>query len=79
MPNLNKDKNVIKEIAPFLTIGIEMMLYILIFTFLGYWLDEKLNTSPLLTIILALFGIFASFYKFFKSVLKLNNNKNKKT
>lgn len=68
-----------KDLAPFLTLGIEMMLYIVIFTFIGYWIDNKIDSSPIFTIILAFLGIFAGFYKFFKSVLKFNNNKNKKS
>lgn len=80
MKRKNKKYNkTLKEVAPYLTLGTELMLYILIFTLLGYWLDKKFDSLPILTLILSFFGIFIGFYKFFKTVAKLNNNKNKRT
>jgi F0F1-type ATP synthase assembly protein I len=43
--------------------------------FLGIWLDGQFETKPILTIILAFFGVFAGMYTFIKSVLKAGNDK----
>jgi len=42
------------------------------FTWLGTWLDQKLNTSSLFTIILALFGVGIGLYLIIKEVNALN-------
>jgi ATP synthase protein I len=39
---------------------------------LGYWLDQKLDTSPWLLLGGSLMGIVAGFYHFFKIVLYLD-------
>lgn len=71
---MNKDKqnraNIIKELSPYMTLGLDFAITISLFALLGYWLDGKYNSSPLWILILSLFGIVVSFYKFFKVVLK---------
>lgn len=71
---MNKDKSkrakIIKEVSPYITLGLDFALTVLLFTLLGYWLDNSNDTSPMWTLILALFGIVVAFYKFFKIVLK---------
>lgn len=49
-----------REIAPLMNIGLQMVLPVLIFIALGYWLDEKFATKPWLLITGAVFGIVVS-------------------
>jgi F0F1-type ATP synthase assembly protein I len=70
-----KKPEYLSEFAPFMTMGLELAIYIVVFTFLGYWLDGKLGTLPVFTILLALTGLFGGFYKFFKRASKINNKK----
>jgi F0F1-type ATP synthase assembly protein I len=64
-------KEIYKSIAPFLNIGLQMALTIVVFVLLGWWLDGKFDKSPLFTLIFSLVGIFAAFYNFFKVVTKI--------
>ncbi len=65
-----------RKLAPYLNIGTFWAASVLIFTWLGWYLDRKWNTHPWFTIIGAFIGIGAGFYNFFKVVLK-ENEKNK--
>lgn len=71
---MNKDKqnraNIIKELSPYMTLGLDFAITIGLFALLGYWLDGKYDTKPMWVLILSLFGIVVAFYKFFKLVLK---------
>ena len=48
--------------AKYSGMAFQMGAVILFGTLLGQWLDKKLQTEPYLTIILALFSIFAALY-----------------
>jgi len=71
---MNKDKQnrakIIKELSPYMTLGLDFAITIGLFALLGYWLDGKYNSSPAWILSLSLFGIIVAFYKFFKVVLK---------
>lgn len=72
--NSNRAK-IIKELAPYMTLGIDFALTVVLFALLGYWLDNKYSTSPLWILILSFFGIVVAFYKFFKIVMKKRKSK----
>jgi ATP synthase protein I len=59
-----------REIAPYLGLGLQLAVTVAIMVFIGIWLDGKLNTSPVLTVVFAFFGVFAGMYTFIKSVIK---------
>lgn len=61
-----------RSVGPYLTLGIQFIVTILLCIFLGHWADGKFDTSPLLTLIGGLLGIAAGFYHFFKTVLKMD-------
>ena len=60
-----------KSIAPFLNIGLQMALTILVFVLLGWWLDGKFDKSPVFILIFSFVGIFGAFYNFFKIISKI--------
>ncbi|MCU7496721.1 MAG: AtpZ/AtpI family protein [Ignavibacteria bacterium] len=67
------------EIGPYLGLGVQLAASIVLMFFLGYWLDGKLGTSPILTIIMSFLGGFAGIYNVIKTVLQINRkNKNEK-
>jgi ATP synthase protein I len=73
--NANKDDQdkpdkLIKEYAPYLGLGLQLAITVVVMVFLGLWLDGKFNTSPLLTIVCSFLGVFAALYNFIKTVLK---------
>lgn len=60
------------EVGPYLGLGVQLAASIVLMFFLGYWLDGKFGTSPLLTIIMSFLGGFAGIYNVIKTVLNLN-------
>ena len=61
--------------GPYLGLGTQLAATIILMFFLGRWLDQKLNTYPLLLISFSLLGGFAGIYNVIKTVLKLNEKK----
>ena len=77
--NQRKILNGYKKVGPYLGLGTQLAVTVILMFYIGYWLDKKLNTYPILIIIFSFLGGFAAIYNFIKSVLKLNsNNKEKK-
>lgn len=72
--NPKKNESVNKFIR-FSTIAFEMAIIIGGGTYIGVWLDEyyKMET-PIFTIILSLFSVFASLYIVIKQVNNINND-----
>ncbi len=58
-----------RKIAPYLNIGYVMTTSVVVFTFLGYYVDKKWETRPWFTIVGAVVGLVVGFYQFFKIVL----------
>jgi F0F1-type ATP synthase assembly protein I len=59
-------KNVTKDFGPFLSMGIQLAAAVVIFFFVGYWLDGKLKTYPWLSITGALLGSVGGMVKFIR-------------
>lgn len=49
--------------------GLQFALSILLFLYLGRWLDGKLGTSPWLLIVGVMIGAAAGFYSFYRKVM----------
>ncbi|MCX8056261.1 MAG: AtpZ/AtpI family protein [Ignavibacteria bacterium] len=69
-----------KKIGPYLGLGTQLAATVIVMFYLGYWLDEKFQTKPILVIVFSMLGAFAAIYNFIRSVLKISNQetKNKK-
>jgi len=67
--------NFYKDVAPYLGLGLQLAVTVTVMVFLGIWLDGKLDTKPILTIIFAFLGVLAGLYTFIKSVQKAGNDK----
>ncbi len=64
-----------RKMAPYLNIGYVMTASVVLFTFLGYYLDKHWETRPWLTVAGATVGVVVGFYQFFKIVLGLEKRK----
>jgi ATP synthase protein I len=53
-----------------LSLGFIIILPILIFLFIGMFLDNRLNTSPIITLIFLLLGIIGGIYSAIKEIQK---------
>ena len=68
-PRPSKKTRDINKWIQFSNIGIQMAVTIVLCVLLGQWLDEKCpNLYPLFTVVLSLFGVFASLYLVYKQV-----------
>ena len=75
----NKEKKEIyKSVSPFLNFGLQMAITIVVFVFVGWWLDTKFDTSPLWILILTFIGIFGSLYSFIKKVIDIDKKPDNK-
>ncbi len=59
-----------RDISPYLGLGLQLAVSILVFLFLGRWVDGKLDTYPLFLIIGAFIGAAGGMYSFIRAVLK---------
>ena len=66
----NDSGNYLKDYAPYIGLGLQLALTVVVMAFLGIWLDGKFNSSPWLTIIFSFLGVFAALYNFIKEVIK---------
>jgi ATP synthase protein I len=59
---------ILREAAPYLSIGTSFAASLIVCIGLGYWLDKKLGTSPWLLLAGSSLGVFAGFYQLYKTV-----------
>ena len=72
----NRDpRSTLGQIGPYLGIGLEFALYLLIFFFLGYYLDGRWGTGPWLMLAGAAVGFAGGLYSLFKTLSRLSSPK----
>jgi F0F1-type ATP synthase assembly protein I len=64
-------KNVTKDFGSFLTMGIQLAAGVIVFFFIGYWLDGKFGTSPWCALGGAALGAAGGLTKFVRDALSL--------
>lgn len=60
-----------RDAGPFLTLGLQLTISVVVFLFLGRWLDQKFDTSPWLMLAGAVIGVAGGLTKFLVTALKL--------
>lgn len=63
--------------GPYLTMGIQLALAVVVFFFVGRWLDEKLGTAPWLMLAGLLVGIAGGLIKFLRLAVALGKEANR--
>ncbi|MBN1397148.1 MAG: AtpZ/AtpI family protein [Bacteroidetes bacterium] len=63
-----------REYAPFLTLGFQMAAAVVVFFFLGDWLDNRYGIEPAGKLVGAAIGIIGGLIKFIKSVASITEN-----
>lgn len=59
------------KVAQYSGLGISLVITILLFLWLGMWLDGKFDTGVLFTLLLTFIGFAAGFYSFYLNIKKL--------
>jgi len=67
----------VEELGPYLTMGIQLALGVVIFFFLGRWLDGVFGTSPWLMIAGLALGSIGGLVKFLRDAVALGRRANK--
>jgi ATP synthase protein I len=67
------------EFAPYLTLGLQLAIAVILFFFIGRWLDGVFGTSPWLMIVGLLLGTIGGFVQFFRSAISLGKKEDKKS
>ncbi|MGA7159889.1 MAG: AtpZ/AtpI family protein [Bacteroidota bacterium] len=65
------ERSALQKLAPFLTLGIQLALSVVLFFFIGKWMDDRFNTSPWLMLGGLIAGGVGGMVKFITSVMKL--------
>ena len=63
-----------REVAPYLGLGSQMVLTMVLFVAGGYFLDQRFGTTPWLLLAAALLGMVAVFTHLTRVVRRLNEN-----
>lgn len=71
--NDSSQKSVLKELGPYMNLGIQLIIPIILGVFGGKWLDEEYDTKPLWIVTLSVLGIIVGLYSFIKTVIKEND------
>jgi len=75
MTSLGDDKGkLIRQIASYSTLGLEMGLSVVVGAVIGYYLDKWLKTEPWLLIIFFLFGVVAGFRSLYRALKRLQKD-----
>jgi F0F1-type ATP synthase assembly protein I len=63
-------KKLIQDLGPYINLGWQMVVTILLMVFIGHYIDKLAQTKPLFTIIFALLGCAAALFDFIRSTLR---------
>jgi F0F1-type ATP synthase assembly protein I len=61
-----------RDAAPYLTLGIQLAITVVIFFLIGWWLDTRNNSSPMFQLLGVLVGSVGGMIKFLKSVTEMS-------
>jgi F0F1-type ATP synthase assembly protein I len=77
--NLAEQQEVLRETGPYMTLGIQLVLTILVFFGIGYWLDQHFKTGSLWTAVFTGFGAFSSLTYFIVTIIQLQKKEDART
>jgi F0F1-type ATP synthase assembly protein I len=66
-----------QSFGPYLTMGIQLALAVVVFFFAGRWLDGQLGTAPWLMLAGLLVGIAGGLIKFLRTAVALGREENR--
>jgi len=70
-------RGAIREVGPYLDLGMRLALLMTAGVLIGYWVDRRLHTVPLFLILGFLIGAFSGFWSIYRTVYKSERKKSK--
>ncbi len=70
---MNYFQKILLKAAPIMSAVYTLFLSIIILSYLGYYLDKKMQTFPIIFLLSLIFGLFLGFYQ----LVKITNGKKK--
>jgi ATP synthase protein I len=64
-------RGTLREYGPYLSLGFQLAAAVIVFYFIGTWVDKHYGTSPIGMLVGATIGMVGGFIKFFKSINSL--------
>jgi F0F1-type ATP synthase assembly protein I len=64
-------RKLVRDMGPFLTLGLQLALTVVVFFFLGRWLDQEFGTAPWLMLAGLFVGVTGGLIAFFRTVIRL--------
>lgn len=74
----DRSRSTLGQIGSYLGIGLELAVFLLLFIFLGRYLDSRWGTEPWLLLTGAVVGFVAGFYNLIKTLSRLGKSEKKK-
>jgi F0F1-type ATP synthase assembly protein I len=65
----------LREVGPYLTLGIQLAAAVIVFFLIGWWLDTRQGTAPLFMLIGIVVGFVGGMIKFLKSISELTDKR----
>ncbi len=62
-----------RDFGPFLTLGIQLAAAVIVFYFIGSWIDKRFSTEPAFTLVGIMLGTVGGLIKFFMAVSSLSS------
>ncbi len=62
------------QVAPYLGLGLQLAVTVVVFFYIGKWLDDRYDTKPYLMLAGSMVGMAGGFIKFYKTVNELSKN-----
>lgn len=73
---MNDEENsyyaIMRSVAPYLTLGLQLALAVTMFYFIGKYADDRLDTTPWLMTTGIILGFVGGMIKFFRTAMKLS-------
>jgi F0F1-type ATP synthase assembly protein I len=75
--DLKNTSNIYKELGPYVGMGFQLAVTVLLLVFIGTWLDKKTGHETLFTVIFSFLGVGIGLYNFIKTVIDLSKKPDK--
>ncbi len=75
--NSGSPGSTLRTLAPLLTAGLQLAVAVILFFFLGRWIDQKLDSGPWMMLLFTLAGAGGGLYKFIRTAIDVGSDRPK--